>query len=414
MKILIYISPLIAVLISACTSTRQLSHVVEDDIYYIPGERSLFAREVERKTGLTIQADRVTTTTPEKASTSYKDYPKERDYSENPISYKIGMNRYGSDTTKSSSGITEISREEENSARNGIVERVVTDPEYDEGYWLNGFDGSSSDLKICEQIIHRYPEGFAAFGNAEEIARNLTFSSDWNIFTYKGRYWWFPTPSNYNLYHELVFGTYPKYVWTVIWNDIRFDTFAAQDFFDPFYGIGSYWNYHYLWGNGFYNGYYSGFYWRHSPWNYGYGFYNPWWGWDYGWYGYYGYYPPFGGYYPYWHNGYHRPGWGHSHGNIVVNTKPEKYVPRTKYTTNRNARTYNSYSNVNRYRTVRNNNTNNNTYNRTNERSNYHPSYSSGSYSRGSSSNSSYGRSSGTHTGSGAKSSGRVNTGRRD
>ena len=46
MKQLIYISALGALLLSACSTGRQLSSTMEDDIYYVPGERSLLARDV--------------------------------------------------------------------------------------------------------------------------------------------------------------------------------------------------------------------------------------------------------------------------------------------------------------------------------------------------------------------------------
>ena len=428
MKRLIYISALGALLLSACSTGRQLSSTMADDIYYVAGERSLLAGDVERKTGLIISDGHVSVATDAPSAKEKKNYPKERDNSINPISYKIGMTEYGADDAQSR-GYVAVTPEEEAGAVNGIVEREVTEADPNEGYWIGGFDGSVNDLKICEQIIRRYPEGFATFGQDSEIANYLSMSSDWNVFTYRNRYWWFPTPSNINLYHELVFGNYPKYIWTVLWNDPRFDIFTAQDFFDPFYGVGSF---RYYSMDPWYNRYWSGTAWGY-PWNFNYadpywgwygsfGWRGSWWGWDYGWGGWYGYYPPYWGHYPYW--GYypygpdwwhgHRPGWGHHHGGgITVNPEPQRQIARTKYTTNRNARTYSSYTNRPRYRTV-NTNTNRNTYNPPSTTRTYHPSYSSGSYSRGSSSKSSYGRSTTTHKGSGTSTGGRVNTGRRN
>lgn len=418
MKQLIYISALSALLLSACSTAQRLSSTMEDDIYYVPGERSLLARDVERKTGLIISDDHVTTAADMPSSKEKKNYPKERDNSMNPISYKIGMTEYGSDDT-AGSGVVTVSPEEMAGAVNGIVEREATDENPNEGYWIGGFDGSISDLKICEQIIHRYPEGFATFGQDSEIANYLSMSSDWNVFTYQNRYWWFPTPSNINLYHELVFGNYPKYIWTILWNDPRFDVFEAQEFFDPFYGVGSFRYYNM---DPWYNRYWSGTVWGY-PWDIHYahpywGYYDPFWGWNYGWngwHGWYGYYPPYWAHYPYrpgWGHG-HRPGWGHQiGGGVTVNPEPPRHIARTKYTTVRNARTYSSYTDRPRYRTVNTYNNRNN-YNPPTTPRTYHPSYSSGSYSRGNSSNSSYGRSSTTHTGGGAKTGGKVNTGSR-
>ena len=422
MKRLICISALGALLLGACSTGLQMTGAMEDDIYYVPGERSLLARDMERKTGLIIDNGRVTVAADAPAAKERKNYPKERDNSINPISYKIGMTEYGHNDAGTRDTVA-ITPEEEAAAVNGIVERVVTDADPDEGYWIGGFDGSVGDLKICEQIIRRYPEGFATFGQDSEIANYLSMSSDWNVFTYRGRYWWFPTPSNINLYHELVFGNYPKYIWTVIWNDPRFTVFEAQDFFDPFYGVGSF---RYYRSDPWYNRYWSGTMWG-RPWDIHYGhpywgYYDPFWGWNYGWdygwggwHGWYGYHSPYWGHYwpDRWYG--HRPGGGHhAGGGIAVNPEPQRHIARTKYTTNRNARTYSSYTNRPRYRTVNPSSSNNrNTYNPPTTPRTTHPSYSTGKYSRGSSENSSYGRSSTTHKGSGAKVGGRVNTGSR-
>ena len=79
---------------------------------------------------------------------------------------------------------------------------------------------------IGNRYINMYPEGFANFSNGQEIALNLSFDSDWNVYTDNGRYWWFPSNTNINLYSSLLFGTYPKYIWTIVWNNPRFDSWA--------------------------------------------------------------------------------------------------------------------------------------------------------------------------------------------
>ena len=419
MKATIYISALLVCLLSGCSTTQRLAGVMEDDIYYVPGESSLFACEVEKKTGLKISEDKVSVTASAPARGEGVRYDKENARGTNPLSYKIGMARYGNADTLSGSYVT-ITPEEEAAARNGIVERAVTDLPEGEGYWLNGFNGSASDLKICEQIIQRYPMGFATFGHDSDIANWLSMSSDWNVFTYDNRYWWFPTPSNINLYHELVFGNYPKYIWTIIWNDPRFGIFEAYDFFDPFHGVGSFRYYN---PDPWYNRYYSATYWGLDPWRYAYaspygpwgwgyygGYYDPW-GWHYGWNGYYGYYSPYWGYYPHWHDRWypHRPGGGS--GGIVVNPQPSKHVARTKFTTNRDARSYNTSTRAARYRSV--NTRRDNTYTPATSRPENRQNYSTGQYRRGSSGASSYGRSTTRHSGSGTRSNERVNTGSR-
>ena len=213
MKIALYFSAL-AVLLGACSSSQNFTRAQEDDIYYVPGKRSLFAQEIKDKTGVDITSNTSSRSQISKNTNKDKVYPKEIDNSVNPKSHSIGMARYATEK--------QVQKEE---ARTGQTVNRVAVPA-DDGYWIGGFKGSENDLEECVRIMNRYPEGFAYFGNGYEIAQNLSFSSDWNVYTIDGRYWWFPSSSNVGLYSQLIFGNYPKYIWTVIWNDPRFDSFA--------------------------------------------------------------------------------------------------------------------------------------------------------------------------------------------
>ena len=53
MKIALYFSAL-AVLLGACSSSQNFTRAQEDDIYYVPGKRSLFAQEIKDKTGVLL------------------------------------------------------------------------------------------------------------------------------------------------------------------------------------------------------------------------------------------------------------------------------------------------------------------------------------------------------------------------
>ena len=53
MKIALYFSAL-AVLLGACSSSQNFTRAQEDDIYYVPGKRSLFAQEIKDKTGVDL------------------------------------------------------------------------------------------------------------------------------------------------------------------------------------------------------------------------------------------------------------------------------------------------------------------------------------------------------------------------
>ena len=403
MKIALYFSAL-AVILGACSSSQNFTRAQEDDIYYVPGKHSLFVQEVKKKTGVDIAVNNSSSSQNNK-NVNDKTYPKEKDNSVNPKSYAIGMARYATEK--------QVQKEE---ARTGQTVNRIAIPEGD-GYWIGGFKGSDNDLEECVRIMNRYPEGFAYFGNGYEIAQNLSFSPDWNVYTVDGRYWWFPSNSNINLYTQLIFGNYPKYIWTVVWNDPRFDSYAWSS--NVSFGWNRWgWGGSFGWGNSwgwdpYWNNYYG-----YNPWGWGYGYYDPW-GWNPYWNNYYGYYPHWG----------HRPGWGHHHPNWGGSHRPDwggaskptlttRYAPKKEYTTNRNARSYSTYSRTSRSNNYNSTRTNSHydsgtNYNRTNNNSGY----SSGSYSRGSNSNSSYGTSSTTRSSSGSSSNGgrveRTNTGHR-
>ena len=189
MKIALYFSAL-AALLGACASSQNFTLAQEDDIYYVPGKRSLFAQEVKDKTGVDITSNTSSSSQISKNTTNDKVYPKEIDNSVNPKSYSIGMARYATEK--------QVQKEE---ARTGQTVNRVAVPAND-GYWIGGFKGSENDLEECARIMNRYPEGFAYFGNGYEIAQNLSFSSDWNVYTIDGRYWWFPSSSNVGLYSQ--------------------------------------------------------------------------------------------------------------------------------------------------------------------------------------------------------------------
>ncbi len=79
--------------IRACSSSQKLYAKQEDDIYYVPGKRSLFAQEIKDKTGWTLPRILLLVLKSVKNTNNDKVYPKEIDNSVNP---KISFHRYGS------------------------------------------------------------------------------------------------------------------------------------------------------------------------------------------------------------------------------------------------------------------------------------------------------------------------------
>ena len=132
MKIALYFSAL-AVLLGACSSSQNFTRAQEDDIYYVPGKRSLFAQEIKDKTGVDITSNTSSSSQISKNTNNDKVYPKEIDNSVNPKSHSIGMARYA----------TEKQVQKEETRTGQTVNRIAVPA--DDGYWIGGFKGSEHD-----------------------------------------------------------------------------------------------------------------------------------------------------------------------------------------------------------------------------------------------------------------------------
>lgn len=275
MRTFLYSIIALAVIASSCSTSRTLSSSMEDDIYYVPGKKPLVVKEVESITGQNISMNQTS--------------PAHNTASDNQ---SVVINRKTGKAENIS--MSQLSAQaEQQLANNNEIDATIYE---NTGYWLGDFKGSESDLEEAARIINQYPQGFGSVANGLDIATNLSFSPDWNVYTDNGRFWWFPSSTNYDLYTQFLFGNYPKYGWTVVWNSPTYDSWAFDSQFNTNFrlgwgggigiGIG--------WGNGFYNPWYGPDpYW--NSWN------NPWWGG--------GYYPGWGYPHHHWHNH-----WGHDHG----------------------------------------------------------------------------------------------------
>lgn len=280
MKTSSYISILLVCSLWSCSSMQNMNSTIEDDIYYIPNEKPLMVKEIETITGQNIDMSS------QSSQGNHSDsYPESK----------------GSAVINRQKGTTERISTSDFAAQ---AEALLNDPSAEEmttlyensGYWLGGFKGNDNDLEEAARIINQYPQGFGVISNGQDIALNLSFNPDWNVYTDNGRYWWFPSSNNIELYNTFLFGTYPKYIWTVIWNDPYYDSWAFDNQFNfgLNFGWGSPgWSFGFGWNSGFYRPWYGGWY-GNPYWG---GWYNPWWGnsWHPGWH-----HPHWGGHYPNW------------------------------------------------------------------------------------------------------------------
>lgn len=302
MKPVLYLAGILC-LAASCTTTRRLSSAMEDDIYYVPGQKALVVEEVENLTGQELHSGQ------DLADRADESYSRANGSSTPPAAFK---RKDGSARINARTGRLEHANLEDLSAQaQGMLadqEEVNATLYENSGYWIGGYKGNEADLAEIQRIVNLYPEGFAYFNsNGQDIAMNLSFDPDWNVYTDNGRYWWFPSNTNIDLYSSLLFGTYPKHIWTVIWNSPRYDSWA----FNAGFNSGLHWSFSFGWGS---PGWGLGFGWHNSwyrPWYPRYGWYDPWYAPAWG-----GYYPGWRyphGYYPHWHYPHrHHPEWSGS------------------------------------------------------------------------------------------------------
>lgn len=168
--------------------------------------------------------------------------------------------------------------------------------QYDEkGYYLNGFNGSESDLEYAARIRKFHNPKYRVFiGDPAYNDINFLNNYDWNVYV-EGNYA-YVTPTWTNPYwFDYTYS--PNSYWG--WNRWNYGS--------PYYGWGNYpWSMNNYWGyggyhGGYYGNYYGGYYGGYYGDYYGYGY--PYY--CYGGHGYYGgYYGGYGGYYGGYGNGY--------------------------------------------------------------------------------------------------------------
>ncbi|MHB9055326.1 MAG: hypothetical protein ACYC2P_04120 [Paludibacteraceae bacterium] len=171
-----------------------------------------------------------------------------------------------------------------------VADSLVTDNSArEEGKYLNGFKGSSSDLDYAERI-RRFHNPKYTITIADPGYNDIYFLDDdyWNVYidgmyatitpTWNNPYWW-----NYQ-YSPF---SYSSWAWRNNW---------GYPYYGGYYGLGSYYG---GWYDPMYSGYYGWGGWN-DPWYSGYyGLGYPYYGGYYGWGGYYDGYPYYGGYYGY-------------------------------------------------------------------------------------------------------------------
>ncbi|MDR0981800.1 MAG: hypothetical protein LBM07_00975 [Culturomica sp.] len=265
-----------ASMLFSCAPTRNMSAAMEDDIYYVPKAKPLVSQSTSNN---------------QNTSNNYGE------------TYNYSRQDYAN---RQNEPVTTAQLTQEAEAILANNETVNTTIYRNTGYWVGGFKGSNRDLAEAMRIVSMYPQGFGYTSNGTDIAMSIAFDPDWNVYTDNGRFWWFPTSSNIDLYNNFLFGTYPHYLWTVAWNSPAYDS----------------WNFGWSFGLGWRgNGVGIGIGWN-NPW-----YWDPWYNGWYGWHHYPGWHTPGWGYAPDWghpHPGYKPPFNGGSSSIVRPSVRPTR------------------------------------------------------------------------------------------
>ncbi len=254
MKTLFYIS-VIALIVTSCSSSQYTTGIgYEDDLYYNPKEKPLVIQEVEKELpDVSVQEKNELLEIAKK-------------------SVKADPEKYPDITSLDKIEIESV--EYKTNPETGAIDTIIQI--MSQGYWINGFRGSNAELEEAMRTIDQYPNGFGYFGHGDNIGENLSFDSDWNVYTRDGKYWWFPRVTNLTMYNQFMFGRYPRYEWTVIWDSPNYDYWD----FDFHFGYSSYWRWR-TYDRWYYRSYWYEPYWHYSyhvdPWYH----YNSWYDYPY-------------------------------------------------------------------------------------------------------------------------------------
>lgn len=152
---------------------------------------------------------------------------------------------------------------------NDSTERMAADSTRQQGYYLNGFNGTQSDMEYAQRIRRFHDPRYMVF-EGDPWYNDIYFldNFDWNVYVDGAYAYVTPTWSNplwWNYYTSPFGGWYGGY-WNSPWN---WYGGMYGGWGNPYYGYAGY----YGWGGYGYGGYGWGY-----PYNYGWGYGYPYWG----------------------------------------------------------------------------------------------------------------------------------------
>ena len=245
--------------VSTLSPSMAQNYYIEDDIYYTPNDKN----PVIEAARLEKEVITVTATPTNAAQASQSNYSQERDVDE--YNRRYGYASYEAPVAEEGTQIDNTFVYSSDNVAPGDTLYI----QMEDGYYLNGFNGSLSDYEYTVQI-HRYynPRYAVSISDPAYSSIYMLNSNDWNVYIDGSYAWVTPTWTN------------PWY-WNYTWSPYSYSSWAWR-----------------TWGYGYYGWY--------SPW------YDPWYypGYHYGWYDPYYYHNP---YHHHHHYAHHHHGYGHDY-----------------------------------------------------------------------------------------------------
>ena len=194
------------------------SYIVEDDIYYNPNDKNPIVEKKEKEAQKELQEKAAVKKTLMVTSDNHF-----RDVDE--------YNRRGESSDMTLEDIAANQKEDH-------VEYNVVDENGDDGYYLNGFNGSDSDYEYALRIRRFHNPKFVV-SVSDPFYSDIYFldNNDWNVYISDNYAWVTPTWTN-PWYWNYTWAPYSYTSWSWRWS---LGPWGFSFGYDPFYSWGGYW-----------------------------------------------------------------------------------------------------------------------------------------------------------------------------
>lgn len=232
---------------------RAGSYVIEDDIYYNPDAKNPIVEQKEKEKAAEQQARQVRQTVSQDTLPVAQQAPVQKTLVMTTDKNFFDVDEYNR-RGSSSSGMT-IEEVAANQTEPNVEYNIV-DENGDDGYYLNGFNGSQWDYEYALRI-RRFHNPKFAISIGDPFYSDIYFldNNDWNVYISDDYAWVTPTWTN-PWYWDYMWSPYSYTSWSWRWN---LGPWGFSFGYDPLYRWGGYWG-------GYWRGYWGG-YWGWSAWH---------------------------------------------------------------------------------------------------------------------------------------------------